>query len=143
MSLQIEIVTPDRAVFADEAESVVVPGSEGEMEILSGHLQLLTTIHAGAMTVLTTSGETRKFFIDGGFAEVQPDRVTVLTGFCSGADEIDIAEAKRMVAEAEERYQKMQDSTESEQLTVDERDAYLSELDRARRRLAFSEEHTD
>ena len=133
-------MTPDRAVFATEAKSVIVPGTEGEMEVLPDHLPLLTTIHAGALTVNASNGDVRRFFIDGGFAEVQPNRVVILTGFCSGADEIDLEEAKRLVEEAERRYQKMQDSTDSEALSLDERQEYLNARDRARRRLAFSEE---
>lgn len=141
-SLELEIVTPDRAVFAASALSVVVPGTDGEMEVLPDHLPLLTTIHAGSLIVSTVNGDTRKFFIDGGFAEIQPNRVVILTGQCDGTDEVDVERAKILVEEAEKQYLKLEDGKEDE-ISLDDREEYLAALDRARRRLAFSEEHSD
>ena len=98
--LQLEIVTPDRAVVREEVDEVVVPGAEGELGILPGHTPLLATLRIGPLRYRTGS-KIERLVISWGFAEVLPDRVIVLAerGFLPG--EIDRAEAERMRQEAE------------------------------------------
>ncbi len=76
--LFLEVVTPERAVVSEEVEIVVAPGSEGEFGVLKGHTTFLTSLKSGILRFKTASGTEKKFQVEGGFAEVLPDKVTVL-----------------------------------------------------------------
>ncbi len=138
-TLHVEIVTPERAVFAAEATEVLVPGIDGELGILPGHLPLFTTIRVGAMTVKGVDGKDRIFCIEGGFAEILPDRVIILTDSCEGSEDTDVTIAHEMVVKAEKALAALHEKDEDIHHEV--RDEYYDALDRARRRLAFSEHH--
>jgi F-type H+-transporting ATPase subunit epsilon len=76
--LFLEVVTPEKAVVSEEVEIVVAPGSQGEFGVLKGHTTFLTSLASGILRFKTISGTEKKFQIEGGFAEVLPDKVTVL-----------------------------------------------------------------
>jgi F-type H+-transporting ATPase subunit epsilon len=76
--LFLEVVTPEKAVVSEEVQIVVAPGSEGEFGVLKGHTTFLTSLKSGALRFKTASGTEKKLLIEGGFAEVLPDKVTVL-----------------------------------------------------------------
>jgi len=67
MSLLLEIVTPEKVVFSDKADSVVLPTTEGDVGVLSGHIPLLTTLTPGELQVIT-EGRTEYLTVDKGFA---------------------------------------------------------------------------
>jgi F-type H+-transporting ATPase subunit epsilon len=74
---RFELVTPERVLLAEEAEQVVVPGSEGDFTVLVNHAPVIATLRAGVLDV-QLPGASRRLFIKGGFAEVEPERLTVL-----------------------------------------------------------------
>ena len=76
--LFLEVVTPEKSIVSEEVESVVAPGSEGEFGVLKGHTTFLTSLASGILRFKTASGIEKKLQIEGGFAEVLPDKVTVL-----------------------------------------------------------------
>lgn len=76
--LFLEVVTPQKAVVSEEVEMVVAPGSEGEFGVLKGHTTFLTSLSSGILRYRTASGTEKKLQVEGGFAEVLPDKVTVL-----------------------------------------------------------------
>ena len=78
MPLEIEIVTPVKLAYKATVDSFTGPGAVGEFGILAGHQPLLAAIHAGVVTCVEKS-KTRKLAIGPGFAEVERDRVIVLT----------------------------------------------------------------
>ena len=100
-SIRLEIVTVERAVYADDVDEVVVPGVEGELGILPHHTPLLTTIKPGCLRV-KKGGEEIAMAVSGGFLEVHPEKVIVLADAAERAEEIDEAraEAARQRAEA-------------------------------------------
>lgn len=98
--LHLEIVTPSRRVAAVEVDEVRLPGALGEMGVLPGHIPLLTSLAAGPLTYINGSTQTR-YAVRGGFAEVLPDRVTVLAAVARSADDIDVAEAQKNLDEAQ------------------------------------------
>ncbi|MFN2135378.1 MAG: F0F1 ATP synthase subunit epsilon [Candidatus Promineifilaceae bacterium] len=102
MPIQCDIITQERTVFSGEVDSVNIPGSEGRMGILPKHTALLTTLDFGEV-IVRTGGLEEYFAIGGGFAEVQPDHVTILADSAEHADEIDLERAER----ARERAQKL------------------------------------
>lgn len=98
--LHLEIVTPESRVFSGNASFVVVPGVEGELGILPEHIPLLTEIRPGELAVTTEEGE-KIFAVGGGFFEVRPDRVSVLTDMALKDSEIDESAAAEAVLLAE------------------------------------------
>ena len=77
MALHFELVSPVKLLFSGDVESVVIPGSEGEMTILAQHAPILTSLRAGVVVVSSTKSSER-IFVRGGFAEVNPKGLTVL-----------------------------------------------------------------
>jgi F-type H+-transporting ATPase subunit epsilon len=100
--LVLELVTPSRLVLTEEVSEVRLPGVLGEMGVLPGHTPLLTALGTGPLA-FTRDGRERRLAIQGGFAEVLPDRVTVLATVAETPDEIDVAAARAALAEAESR----------------------------------------
>ncbi len=101
MPIRCEIVSQDRQVFSGEADMVVLPGGGGVMGILPNHSPVLTVLQYGIITVRT--GQQEKYFtVAGGFAEVQPDQVTVLADAAENVEEIDEQRAEEARRRAEE-----------------------------------------
>ena len=101
MSIRCEIVSQDRMVYQGEADMVLLPGTDGEMGILPHHAPLLTTLKYGIIKV-RAQGQEMLFTVAGGFAEIQPDVVTVLADAAENIEEIDIARAEAARQRAEE-----------------------------------------
>ena len=99
--LDLEIVTPERRVFAETVDSVVLPGSEGYLGVLPGHAPLLTMLAPGQIRC-EAAGRSRLMAVSGGYAEVLRDRVTVLAETCELAEEIDRERALKPRHRAEE-----------------------------------------
>src|SRR4051794_16843833 len=75
---QFELVTPERLVFSEPAEMVVVPGSEGLFAAMPRHAPFLSTLKPGVIEVYEGGKVRQRIFVAGGFAEVTPERLTVL-----------------------------------------------------------------
>jgi F-type H+-transporting ATPase subunit epsilon len=103
--LTLEIVTPDRSVVADKVDEVQIPGAEGYFGVLPGHTPLLAMLKVGELW-FRKGGEKYYLSIAFGFAEVLPDRVTILAELAERADEIDVARAEAAKRRAEERIAK-------------------------------------
>ena len=100
MPLQLEIVTPEKLAFQDEVDSVVLPGSEGELGVLPHHAPLISTLGAGELR-LRKGGQEESFAIMGGFLQVLPDKVVVMAEMADMASDIDLEKAQQARAEAE------------------------------------------
>jgi F-type H+-transporting ATPase subunit epsilon len=116
----LEVVTPQKAVVSEEAQSVVAPGSEGEFGVLKGHTTFLTSLKIGSLRYKDASGKDRYLFINGGFAEVLPDKVTVLAESAERRKDIDLDRAEAAKQRAEQRL-----STRSDSLDVARAEAAL------------------
>jgi F-type H+-transporting ATPase subunit epsilon len=101
-SLSLEIVTPERALVREEVEEVEIPAAGGYIGVLPGHTPLLATLNVG---VLWYRKGAEKFYlaIAFGFAEVMPDRVTILAQIAERAEEIDVTRAQSAKTRAEQR----------------------------------------
>ncbi len=86
--LHLEIVTRHRRVLEAEVDEVRLPGVMGELGILPGHTQLLTALAIGRVAY-TSDGREYKLVVRDGFAEIQPDKVTVLAREARLLEEID------------------------------------------------------
>ena len=76
--VSFRLVMPERELLATEADMVVVPGSEGDFGVLPGHAPLISTVRPGVLEVYQGNKVEQRFLVAGGFAEVTPERCTVL-----------------------------------------------------------------
>lgn len=91
--IQLEVVTPERRVLAEQVDTVTVPGLDGELGILPGHTPLISQLRTGVLSYL--QGErTTQLHVSGGFVEVADDKVSVLAEIAERPDEIDAARAR-------------------------------------------------
>ena len=101
-TLRLEVVTPSRRVLESRASEVRIPGALGELGVLPGHTPLLTSLGTGEVTWFD-GDTTGRLVVQGGFAEVQPDAVTVLASIAETVDEIDLDAARTTLADAQEK----------------------------------------
>ena len=111
--LSLEVVTPFRTVLNEDVDSVTLPGIEGELGILPEHVPLLTTLDAGIMSYVNSSGSTQAIAVHWGYAQVDGNNVRVLAELAEKADEIDMSRAQEAEKKAKELLQS-DDSTASE-----------------------------
>jgi F-type H+-transporting ATPase subunit epsilon len=130
MSIHVEIVSAEGAIFSGDADMVFAPAKMGELGIAPRHAPLLTHLKPGSIRVQTADGE-QFFYVTGGILEIQPHLVTVLAdsalhadqldedaalaarerareALAGGAGEIDLQQAQAELAEAEARYRAAQ-----------------------------------
>jgi F-type H+-transporting ATPase subunit epsilon len=100
MPLQLEIVTPERLAYSETVDSVVLPGSEGELGVLPHHAPLIAMLGMGELRV-RKDGIEESFAIVGGFLQVRPDKVVVMAETADLASEIDLERAQEARREAE------------------------------------------
>ena len=101
-SLQLQIVSAERSLVNERVDEVQVPGGDGYLGVLPGHTPLLTTLSVGQMWY-RQGADYHYLMIAFGFAEIQPDRVTILAQIAERADEIDQVRAEAAKRRAEER----------------------------------------
>ena len=101
-TLRLEVVTPARRVVESRASEVRIPGALGELGVLPGHTPLLTSLGTGEV-IWTDGNTTGRLVVQGGFAEIQPDAVTVLASIAETVDEIDVETARTILVEAQEK----------------------------------------
>lgn len=107
-SFPFELVSPTRLVFSGEAEQVDVPGGEGDFGVLPGHAPFITTLRPGVLTI-RNGADIKRYFVSGGFAEVNPEGLTVLAENAVPVEDVDrdamaeaIRSADKAVAEAKD-----------------------------------------
>lgn len=101
-TFQLEIVTPERMVVKDNAEEMQLPGKNGYLGIMAGHAPLITELAVGELSYVA-QGYTERLAVSWGFAEVLPDKVTVMAERAERAEEIDVPRAEEARKRAEER----------------------------------------
>ncbi len=98
-TLRLEIVTPDRKTYSEDVDMVTIPGADGEYGILPLHVPLITALKPGELRILKGGQETF-LATGGGFAEVMPDRVSILTDAAVRDTEIDETAAQTAIDRA-------------------------------------------
>jgi len=99
---KFELVSPERLLVSDEVEQVLVPGAEGDMTVLAYHAPVLTTLRPGLLDIGFPGGRSQRFFIRGGFAEVNPAGLTVLAETAIDLDELKAEQLAQAIKDAEE-----------------------------------------
>jgi F-type H+-transporting ATPase subunit epsilon len=105
MPVDLEIVTPERLLMSRAVDMVVIPASEGEMGVLVGHAPMLVLLRGGEIRLYENNQVTDRLFVSGGFAEVTPERVTVLANDATPVAELSRAEGERRLAAAQAEYE--------------------------------------
>jgi F-type H+-transporting ATPase subunit epsilon len=96
-AFKFELVSPERLLVSEQVESVVLPGSEGEMTIMANHAPLMSTIKPGVVRVKTAAGAEQTFVVFGGFVDVMPDSCTLLAESAIATREFDKADLARRI----------------------------------------------
>ena len=99
--IAFDLVSPERLLLSRQVDMVTVPGTEGYMGVIAGHAPLVSTLRAGMIDMQDDSVDTR-FFIRGGFAEINPGKITVLAEEAIPFRDIDIAVLDQRIADAQE-----------------------------------------
>jgi F-type H+-transporting ATPase subunit epsilon len=99
---KFDLVSPERLLLSEEVESVMVPGAEGYFTVLAHHAPLMSTLKPGLIEVKGLSGETEKFFVRGGFADVTPSGLTILAEQAIRLADLDAATLEQEVRNLEE-----------------------------------------
>jgi F-type H+-transporting ATPase subunit epsilon len=98
--IRLEIVTPEKLVYRDDVDTVVLPGSEGELGILPHHTPLISTLGMGELRI--RKGDLEEVYaVIGGFVQVRPDKVVVLAETADLASDIDLEKAHEARQSAE------------------------------------------
>ncbi len=116
--IKVEVVTPASAVLDVKASEVVLPGIQGQIGVLPGHLPLLTALDIGEMIVHTDSG-VRRFVLEGGFAEILRSKVTILTEGCQGVGDLDVEHARNLKEQAEKDIKALEELSKTESIEED------------------------
>ena len=99
----LEIITPDRVFYKGEAKMVEMNTTEGEIGVLPGHIPMTVIVKPGILTIYEADGEEKEAALHAGFAEILPEKVTLLAEIIEWPDEIDRDRAEAARARAEER----------------------------------------
>ena len=129
MSLQLEIVSPTRLLLSRSVDMVTMPAYEGDLTAMEQHAPMITLLKGGVISLYEGSNVTDRFFVAGGFAEITPDRCTILADAVVPVAELTVDGAKARVEAGEKAWE----DVDKQDMTA--RDAALDALLSAREEL--------
>jgi len=100
-TISFDLVSPERLLLSTHADMVTVPGTDGYMGIMAGHMPLISTLRPGVVDMLK-DGKDTKYFIRGGFAEVNAEKITVLAEEAIPMAELAVETIDQRIRDAEE-----------------------------------------
>jgi F-type H+-transporting ATPase subunit epsilon len=133
MPVALEIVSPEKLLLSRSVDMVVIPASEGDMGVLGGHSPMIVTLRGGTISLYEGDTVTDRLFVAGGFAEVTPERCTVLATEVLPVAEVRKDEGERRLAEAHATFAALHAGDVEEQLLV------LEQMDSARALVQLAE----
>lgn len=101
-TFNFELVSPEQLLLSEAVRAVVIPGTEGEMTVMAEHAPVMTTVKPGVVTVTTETGDTRRYVVFGGFADIVPEGCTLLAESATPVEDIDRESLEQRIKEAEE-----------------------------------------
>jgi len=128
---KLSVVTPEKTVFEMNVRSIVAPGSEGYLGVLSNHAPLITALKPGMLSVNDESGNETFYSVSGGFLEVSGNIATILADAIEAMEEVDIERAEESLKRARERL------LHKAELKIDTDRVYAS-IERAQNRLKLA-----
>ncbi len=102
MAFHFELVSPEKILFSDQVESVVIPAAEGEMTILADHAPVMTALRPGVVTVASAGGKAQRLFVRGGFADISAAGFILLAEQSLPIEDLDSAAIDREIKDASE-----------------------------------------
>ena len=114
MVLSVKVMTPDKTVWDDQVEEIILPSTTGQLGILTGHAPLLTALEVGVMRVRPDK-EWKTIALMGGFAEVEDDEIKILVNGAELGDDIDQDAARTEYEQAQTRFQKVENSDDRQE----------------------------
>ena len=133
MPLKLEIVSPERKVYDDDVDMVIVPGRNGQLGILPHHTPLISSLGVGELRI-KKGGSEESMLISGGFVEVRPDKVIVMADLAEHSDEIDEAKAVEARKRAESELEQSKDPVDIARVRAALQTALMRERIATRRR---------
>jgi F-type H+-transporting ATPase subunit epsilon len=127
--MHFDLVSPERLLISSDVAQVDVPGSEGDFGVLAGHAPLVTTMRPGILVIYRDGQDPLRIVINGGFAEVGPNGLTVLADTAVPIEEFDAAAVAGVIKDTEEDIADSTDGWQRDRLT--RRLEQLHELQRA------------
>jgi F-type H+-transporting ATPase subunit epsilon len=115
-TLQIDVVSPEGAVYSGKAAMVFIKGQEGELGIKPGHAQLLTKVAPGSMRIQHADGKEDVLFVAGGILEIQPNHISVLADTVVRPQDINEQSAQEAIANAKKALLGKPETLTAEQL---------------------------
>ena len=112
--VQFELVSPERLVLSSAVDMVVVPGAEGNFGVLPRHSLLISTVRPGVIDVYNGGAITDRIFVAGGFAEVTPERCTVLADEALPVEKIDRAQVEAQLGDLREKVSDASDTARAD-----------------------------
>src|SRR5579875_4062103 len=137
--VKFELVSPERLLLSQDVAMVVVPGGEGNFGVLPGHSLLISSVRPGIIDVYADdqNAVSQRIFVSGGFAEVTPERCTVLADEALPVGEIDRGATEAEAKEAESQHAGIKEQTA--RAASDEKSDVMAALRAAERRLAVAQ----
>tara|TARA_B100000029_G_scaffold111009_1_gene102966 strand:- start:1314 stop:1703 length:390 start_codon:yes stop_codon:yes gene_type:complete len=116
--LNFEFVSPMSSVFSGEVDSILLPAKEGDAEILPEHAPFMTALRVGVVEIKIDNSENLRFLIDGGFADVALNKVTLLAERSFNLKDSSKEEFKEAINDVNKRLEGSEDSLEKESLLL-------------------------
>jgi F-type H+-transporting ATPase subunit epsilon len=129
MSVQLEIVSPTRLLLSRSVDMVTMPAYEGDLTAMEQHAPMITLLKGGVISLYDGNNVTDRFFVAGGFAEITPDRCTILADEVVPVSELNAERARARVADAEAAWE----AVDKQEITA--RDTAMDRLLSAREEL--------
>jgi len=123
----LSVVSPDKSVVEEKVDSLVAPGTEGYFGVWAGHVPIISALRPGLVEYTDSTTNRHYIYVGGGFAEVQPDKVTILADEAERATDVDVSRAEHLLEEARK-------ALRGEESSIDSMDAVL-EVERAVNRI--------
>ncbi len=101
-AFKFELVSPERLLVSETVESVVIPGTEGEMTVMANHAPVMATVKPGVVTVKPVSGAEQRYVVFGGFADILPEGCTLLAESAVAVGDVNKDDLSRRIQDAKE-----------------------------------------
>ncbi len=126
MPVEVEIVSPEKLLLSRAVDMVVMPASEGDLAAMADHAPMITTLRGGVIALHEGGRVTDRFYVAGGFAELTPERCTILADQAVPVGELSKAAAQRRLEAAEAAY------GQTDKMNVEALDVSMEEIQSAR-----------
>ena len=104
MPVALEVVSPEKLLLSRDVDMVVIPAAEGDMGVLPNHAPMIVLLRGGVIAITEGGRVTDRLFVSGGFAEITPERCTVLADEAVPTSEVSREEGERRLSEAQADY---------------------------------------